>query len=81
MVTDVVVIGGGLAGTSAAIHLARLGHQAVALAQVAVVLAAAGVIAAGLLVATVTGLASWLFGYPFLTSTFTHGHWPLLGEF
>jgi multicomponent K+:H+ antiporter subunit A len=39
------------------------------------------VIAAGLLVATLTGLASWLFGYPFLTSTFSHVHWPLVGEF
>ena len=35
----------------------------------------------GLLIATATGLASWLFGYPFLTSTFTHVHWPLIGEF
>ncbi len=35
----------------------------------------------GLLIATATGLASWLFGYPFLTSTFTHVHWPLVGEF
>jgi multicomponent K+:H+ antiporter subunit A len=38
-------------------------------------------IAAGLLVATVTGLASWLFGYPFLTSTFTYLNWPLVGKF
>jgi multicomponent K+:H+ antiporter subunit A len=38
-------------------------------------------IAAGLLIATLTGLASWLFGYPFLTSTFTHVHLPLIGEF
>jgi len=35
----------------------------------------------GLLIATATGLASWLFGYPFLTSTFSHVHWPLVGEF
>ncbi len=39
------------------------------------------VMAAGLLVATVTGLASWMFGYPFLTSAFTHVHWPVVGEF
>lgn len=39
------------------------------------------VMAAGLLVATGTGLASWLLGYPFLTSTFTHLHWPVVGEF
>jgi multicomponent K+:H+ antiporter subunit A len=35
----------------------------------------------GLLIATATGLASWLFGYPFLTSTFAHVHWPVIGEF
>jgi multicomponent K+:H+ antiporter subunit A len=38
-------------------------------------------IAFGLLIATLTGLASWVFGYPFLTSAFTHLHWPLIGEF
>jgi multicomponent K+:H+ antiporter subunit A len=35
----------------------------------------------GVLIAALTGLASWLFGYPFLTTTFTHVHWPLVGEF
>ncbi|WP_445156869.1 monovalent cation/H+ antiporter subunit A [Halomonas sp. E14] len=35
----------------------------------------------GLAVATATGLASWLFGYPFLTSAFGHFHLPLIGEF
>jgi multicomponent K+:H+ antiporter subunit A len=35
----------------------------------------------GLLLATATGLGSWLFGHPFLTSTFSHLHWPLVGEF
>ena len=35
----------------------------------------------GLLLATATGLASWLFDHPFLTSTFSHVHWPLVGEF
>ncbi|WP_439510877.1 monovalent cation/H+ antiporter subunit A [Marinimicrobium koreense] len=39
------------------------------------------VAATGVLIATLTGLASWLFGYPFLTSTFTHVHWPLVGDF
>ncbi|WP_050984754.1 monovalent cation/H+ antiporter subunit A [Thiorhodococcus drewsii] len=38
-------------------------------------------IGVGLLIATGTGLASLAFGYPFLTSTFTHIHWPLLGDF
>ena len=38
-------------------------------------------IAAGLGIAVATGLASWLFGYPFLTSTFGHFQLPLIGEF
>ena len=38
-------------------------------------------IAAGLVIALLTGLASWLFGRPFLTSTFGHMNWPLVGEF
>lgn len=36
---------------------------------------------AGVLIAALTGIASWAFGYPFLTSTFTHVHWPWVGEF
>ena len=36
---------------------------------------------AGLLLATPTGLASWAFGAPFLTSTFGYVHWPVVGEF
>ncbi len=39
------------------------------------------VIGLGLLIATLTGLASLIFGYPFLTSTFDHLHWPAVGEF
>ena len=35
----------------------------------------------GLGIAGFTGLASWLFGYPYLTSTHGHLHWPLVGEF
>ncbi|MDH4310247.1 MAG: monovalent cation/H+ antiporter subunit A [Gammaproteobacteria bacterium] len=38
-------------------------------------------IALGLLLATATGLASWAFGAPFLTSTFGYVHWPVVGEF
>jgi multicomponent K+:H+ antiporter subunit A len=34
----------------------------------------------GLLVACLTGLGSWLLGYPFLTSSFIHPHLPILGE-
>ncbi len=36
--------------------------------------------AAGVLIATATGLASMLLGYPFLTSTFTHITIPFIGE-
>lgn len=39
------------------------------------------VIGSGLLIALVTGLASWWFGYPFLTSTFGHVHTAMTGEF
>jgi len=38
-------------------------------------------IALGLLLATATGLASWAFGAPFLTSTFGYVQWPVVGEF
>jgi multicomponent K+:H+ antiporter subunit A len=38
-------------------------------------------VAWGLAIAAFTGLASWLFGYPYLTSTFSHLHWPVVGEF
>jgi multicomponent K+:H+ antiporter subunit A len=38
------------------------------------------VVGAGLLIATLTGLGSWVFDYPFLTSTFGHPHLPLIGE-
>jgi multicomponent K+:H+ antiporter subunit A len=39
------------------------------------------IIGAGLLIATLTGMASFWFGYPFLTSTFGHVHWPIVGDF
>ena len=38
-------------------------------------------IGTGLLIATLTGVASLAFGYPFLTSAFTHVHWPVVGDF
>jgi multicomponent K+:H+ antiporter subunit A len=38
-------------------------------------------IAAGILVAVLTGVGSWLFGAPFLTSTFGHVSWPVIGKF
>jgi multicomponent K+:H+ antiporter subunit A len=37
--------------------------------------------AAGLGCAMLTGLGSWAFGAPFLTSAFDYFHWPLIGEF
>lgn len=39
------------------------------------------VLALGIGFATVTGLAAWLFNYPFLTSTFTYLNWPIVGKF
>lgn len=38
-------------------------------------------ISTGLVIALLTGLGSWLFGRPFLTSTFGHFDLPLVGEF
>jgi multicomponent K+:H+ antiporter subunit A len=34
----------------------------------------------GLLIACLTGLGSWVLGYPFLTSSFIHPHLPIVGE-
>ncbi|WP_108445053.1 monovalent cation/H+ antiporter subunit A [Halomonas denitrificans] len=36
---------------------------------------------AGVGIATLTGLGSWLFGEPFLTSAFGHFHLPVIGDF
>ncbi len=36
---------------------------------------------AGVGLATLTGLGSWLFGHPFLTSSFGHFHLPVIGDF
>jgi multicomponent K+:H+ antiporter subunit A len=38
-------------------------------------------IGGGLLLAMLTGLGSWVFGYPFLTSTFTYVKLPVVGKF
>ena len=38
-------------------------------------------IGVGLLFATVTGVGSFAFGYPFLTSTFGYLTWPIVGKF
>jgi multicomponent K+:H+ antiporter subunit A len=40
-----------------------------------------GVIGAGVLIAALTGLASWLLGYPFLTSTYGYVTLPVIGTF
>ena len=39
------------------------------------------VIGFGLLIAISTGLVAMGLGYPFLTSAFSHIHWPVIGEF
>ena len=40
-----------------------------------------GVIGAGILIAALTGVGSWLFGFPFLTSTYTYVTLPVIGKF
>ncbi|HEY7885204.1 MAG TPA: monovalent cation/H+ antiporter subunit A, partial [Cellvibrionaceae bacterium] len=35
----------------------------------------------GVLIATFTGICSWVVGYPFLTSTYTYLNWPIIGKF
>lgn len=37
--------------------------------------------ALGVVIAALTGLGSFVWGYPFLTSSFTHVHWPVVGDF
>ncbi|MGE8497718.1 MAG: monovalent cation/H+ antiporter subunit A [Pseudomonas sp.] len=39
-----------------------------------------GIAGSGILIAGLTGLGSWVFGYPFLTSAFDHFHIPFVGE-
>ncbi len=38
-------------------------------------------IAIGLILALLTGVASWVVGYPFMTTTFTYLYWPVVGKF
>jgi multicomponent K+:H+ antiporter subunit A len=40
-----------------------------------------GLIGAGILIALLTGVGSWLFGYPFLTSTYSYISLPVIGTF
>ena len=39
------------------------------------------VVALGVLLAGLTGIGSWAFGYPFLTSDFVYIYWPVVGKF
>ena len=39
------------------------------------------VVALGVLLAGLTGIGSWAFGYPFLTSDFAYIYWPVVGKF
>ncbi|EIK51892.1 putative monovalent cation/H+ antiporter subunit A [Stutzerimonas stutzeri TS44] len=74
--------GGFIAGliTAAALILQYLSHG-VAWTQERQPLSYHAIGGAGLLIAGLTGLGSWLFGYPFLTSAFGHFYLPLVGEF
>ena len=38
-------------------------------------------VALGVLLAGLTGIGSWAFGYPFLTSDFAYIYWPVVGKF
>jgi multicomponent K+:H+ antiporter subunit A len=38
-------------------------------------------IGVGVLIATAAGVGSWLFGYPFLTTSYTYVTWPVVGKF
>ena len=38
-------------------------------------------VALGVLLAGLTGVGSWAFGYPFLTSSFTYVSLPVIGKF
>ena len=40
-----------------------------------------GLMAAGILIALLTGVGSWFFGYPFLTSTYNYVSLPVIGTF
>ena len=73
--------GGFIAGLITAVAL-TLQYMAGGLvwAQARMLTAFRPLIGAGVLIATATGLGSWLFGFPFLTSAHGHLHLPLVGE-
>ncbi|UYG05568.1 monovalent cation/H+ antiporter subunit A [Halomonas sp. LR3S48] len=74
--------GGFIAGLITAVAL-TLQYMAGGLvwAQARMLTAFRPLIGAGILIAVLTGLGSWLFGYPFLTSAHGHMHLPLIGDF
>ena len=74
--------GGFIAGLITAVAL-TLQYMAGGLvwAQARMLTAFRPLIGAGILIAVLTGLGSWLFGYPFLTSAHGHVSLPLIGEF
>jgi multicomponent K+:H+ antiporter subunit A len=76
LVTAIALLLQSVAGGHAALWPQRDPEQAFAAKQ-RVLLTVLGL---ALLVATLTGLGSWLLGYPFLTSTFGHPVLPVLGE-
>ena len=65
--------------TAAALILQYISHG-VAWAQARQPLGYHSLTGVGLLIAGCTGLGSWLFGAPFLTSSFGHFDIPLIGE-
>jgi multicomponent K+:H+ antiporter subunit A len=73
--------GGFIAGliTAVALILQYISHG-VTWTQTRQPLSYHAVAGSGVLLAASTGLGSWLFGYPFLTTTFGHFHIPLIGE-
>ncbi len=74
--------GGFIAGliTAVALILQYISHG-VTWAQARQPFSYHGVAGLGVLIAGLTGLGSWLFGFPFLTSAFGHFHLPFIGEF
>ncbi|MCQ4312092.1 monovalent cation/H+ antiporter subunit A [Pseudomonas stutzeri] len=74
--------GGFIAGliTAVALILQYISHG-VAWAQQRQPFSYHGIAGLGVLIAGLTGLGSWLFGRPFLTSAFGHFHLPLIGDF
>jgi multicomponent K+:H+ antiporter subunit A len=78
LITAVALLMQSVAGGPASVRPGP-GHDPRALLGAPVV-ALHRVLGAGLLIACLTGLGSWVFGYPFLTSSFGHPVLPVTGE-